>query len=165
MSAVANQKPFPWKCAHCGQRTISPVAAAYSCTMEHDGRSYLVEVADLDTPRCSNCGEIVLDDGANRRLSEAFRQQLGLLEPAQIRSNREQLGKTQRELAGLLGIAEATLSRWETGVQVQQRAMDRLLRLFFALPAVQNALADEPGLRHLGSALNSPALPATPLAP
>jgi DNA-binding transcriptional regulator YiaG len=49
---------------------------------------------------------------------------------------------TQKELAVQLAVAEATLSRWETGGQIQQRAMDKLLRLFFGLPAVRVALAN-----------------------
>ncbi len=88
-----------------------------------------------------NAHEMVLTDAANRRITDTFRDQLGLLKPAQIRSNRETLGLTQKQLAGLLGIAEATLSRWETGGQIQQRSLDKLLRLFFLLPEVRSALS------------------------
>ena len=73
-----------------------------------------------------------------------------MLEAAQIRQNREHLGLTQKQLAGMLGIAEATLSRWETAAQIQQRSLDRLLRLFFASAAVRKALADERRIRTLG---------------
>ena len=48
---------------------------------------------------------------------------------------------TQKLLADHLGIAESTLSRWETGAQIQQRAFDKLLRLYFDVPEAR---------RHLG---------------
>jgi putative zinc finger/helix-turn-helix YgiT family protein len=121
--------------------------------LEHDGRTYSVSVRDLEAPRCEKCGEIVLDGAANRQISSAFREQLGLLTPEQIRGNREALGLTQRQLANLLSIAEATLSRWETGGQIQQRSLDKLLRLFFGLPEVRLALSDEVTVGGLGSAM------------
>lgn len=140
---LAKTAPFPWKCGQCRQRTVHPATVPYTVEAEHDGRSYTLAMPDLKTPRCQNCGELVLDSAANRQISEALRQQLGLLSPEQIRTNREALGLTQRHLAGRLGIAEATLSRWETGGQIQQRALDRLLRLYFAFDAVRAALAED----------------------
>ncbi len=144
------QKPYPWKCGNCGRRSVKPAMIPYSVDMEHDGRTYSVNIAELKAPRCEECGEVVLDDHANRQISDAFRQQIGLLTPQQIRENRERLGNTQKELAAVLGIAEATLSRWETGAQIQQRVMDRFLRLYFAIPSVREALADEKGMQALG---------------
>jgi len=47
---------------------------------------------------------------------------------------------TQKEAAERLGIAEATLSRWLTDTQIQSRALDNLLRVFFAFPVVREAL-------------------------
>jgi hypothetical protein len=45
-----------------------------------------------------------------------------------------------------LQIADATLSRWETGAQIQQRSMDRLLRGFFFVPEFRRFLgAPHPG--------------------
>jgi transcriptional regulator with XRE-family HTH domain len=47
---------------------------------------------------------------------------------------------TQKEAAERLGTAEATLSRWLNETQIQSRAMDNLLRVFFAFPQVRAAL-------------------------
>lgn len=139
-------RPFPWKCGECGRRAVKPSVFEYATPISHDGRVYTVAVADLEAPRCEQCGHIVLTSEANRRIDAAFRQQLQLLAPEDIRRHREVLGLTQKELATRLGIADATLSRWETGAQIQQRAMDNLLRLFFSLPAVRTALTGEPGM-------------------
>src|SRR5262249_51252387 len=94
--------------------------------------------------RCRNCGAMILDTEANRQISLAFRRQVGLLTPDEIREKREALGLKQGELAAYLSVAPATLSRWENGVQIQQRCMDKLLRLFFDLPEVRFALGTAP---------------------
>jgi transcriptional regulator with XRE-family HTH domain len=47
---------------------------------------------------------------------------------------------TQKEAADRMGIAEATLSRWLTGTQIQSRSLDNLMRVFFAFPEVRVAL-------------------------
>jgi len=130
---------------------VEPDVVPYTTEAEYDGRTYEVTVAELKVPRCQSCGELVLDTAANRQITEALRRHLGLLTPAQIRRNRETLGLTQRQLASHLGIAEATLSRWETGAQIQQRALDRLLRLYFSSASVRAALASEDRLAELGT--------------
>ncbi len=126
--------PFPWKCGQCRERAVFPVTLdAYKAELDHDGREYLISIANFAVARCERCGAIILDDAANRRLSAALRSAAGLLQPAEIRQAREALALTQKEMANYLQIAEATLSRWETGAQIQQRSMDKLLRGFFAV--------------------------------
>jgi putative zinc finger/helix-turn-helix YgiT family protein len=149
MPEVQGVKPFPWKCGVCRQRLVVPAVVEYSTKVEHDGRTYTVSIPDLQVFRCENCGEVVLDDEAHRRISDLFRAQAGLLTPLHIRRHRERLGLTQKRLAGYLGIAEATLSRWETGAQVQQRGFDRLLRLYFGIARVRELMADEEQLASL----------------
>lgn len=147
-------KPFPWKCGHCRERAVQPDELEYTADAEYEGRTYTVTVPRLKVPRCRKCGEMVLDTAADRQITEALRQQLGLLAPEQIRENRQALGLTQRQLASKLGIAEATLSRWETGGQIQQRVLDRMLRLYFGLGGVRAALDNEKGLAGLGTAID-----------
>jgi DNA-binding transcriptional regulator YiaG len=52
-------------------------------------------------------------------------------------------GLTQKQFAHLLGVGEATVSRWETGAQIQQRAMDRFLRVCLASPAAVELLRND----------------------
>ncbi len=133
-------KPYPWKCGQCRERAVYRETTAYTVDLEHDGRSYTVTLPDLAVHRCRQCGAMSLDDEANRRITEALRREIGLLAPEEIRQHRERLGLTQKELAEHLEISESTLSRWETGAQVQQRCLDRLLRLFFEVPEVRKHL-------------------------
>src|SRR6266436_8495343 len=123
-----DERCFSKKCGKCHQRAVSLAPVPYSTQIDHDGRKYVVKLPALVLPKCANCGTIVLDDAANREISAAFRKLAGLLTPEQIRANRVVLGLTQQELADQLSVAVATLSRWETGAQIQQRSFDRFLR-------------------------------------
>jgi len=131
-------KPFPWKCGVCRERAVSrDVLPVYETEMEHDGRKYSVAVLNFEVLRCALCGTIILDDPAEERLHETFLDKIGLLHPSAIRKERDALGLTQKQLDNTLEISESTLSRWETGTQIQQRCMDKILRAFFTLPALR----------------------------
>src|SRR5712692_9657094 len=90
-------RPYPWKCGHCGERAVYPSEEVYTTEVVHDGRTYTVTVPDLRLFRCRNCGEVILDTEANRQISQAFRQEAGLLMPEEIRQKRKALGLTQEE--------------------------------------------------------------------
>lgn len=127
-------KPFPWKCPECSQKSINPVCLAkYETTMRHDGRDYRITVKNFDVFQCEKCGLIQLPEPADEILQAALRKKAGLMSPEMIRSTREQLQLSQKQLADELQVAESTLSRWESGMQIQQRAMDRYLRIVFML--------------------------------
>ena len=134
-------KPFPWRCPHCGRKEIRPRATRYTLEVKHDGRLHEVTVEDFEIPTCDACGEKVFSNREDERISQALRAKLGLLTPNQIRDKLRELGLSQKQAAARLGIAEATLSRWMTGSIIQSRAMDNLLRVYFAFPEVRRALS------------------------
>jgi putative zinc finger/helix-turn-helix YgiT family protein len=156
--------PFPWPCGKCGEEAVERETLPYSTVIPYDGRSYSVEVPEFRVPRCKNCGAMVFDDSANDQITDALRRQVGLLPPERIRANRESLGLTQRDFANLLGVGESTVSRWETGSQIQQKCLDRLMRLFFAFPAVRDALFSQDRLANLGMQVGEGPVPR-PTAP
>lgn len=88
--------------------------------------------------RCPKCHETVLRFQDARWLNEdaiaIYRKRHGLLSADDIRSIREQFGLTQGELARLLHLGANTISRWESGRNVQTAAMDVLVRLIRDLP-------------------------------
>src|SRR5579872_5660034 len=106
-------RPYPWKCRSCGEKALSPVTIDYPVTMEHDGRSYTFTVANLRVLKCAACQEQVLPEESLTRIYDQLRVEAGLLSPNEIREKRKQLGFTQEELAGQVGVAKETISRWE----------------------------------------------------
>jgi putative zinc finger/helix-turn-helix YgiT family protein len=87
---------------------------------------------------CSKCDEVVLRFGDSKRLCEdaisIYRGKHGLLSADEIRAIRERFGLTQADLARLLRLGANTVSRWESGRNVQTAAMDILLRMVRDLP-------------------------------
>jgi putative zinc finger/helix-turn-helix YgiT family protein len=150
MTESIKELPFPWPCGKCHQPSVERATFRYSAEMQYDGRTYSFEVPELHAPRCTKCGAVVLDDQANDQIMDAFRRQVGLLMPEQIRRNREFLGLKQREFADRLGVGESTVSRWETGAQVQQKSLDKLMRIYFAFPDARDALDEKKRLPGLG---------------
>lgn len=134
---------YPKRCGKCGHKEMRLAAVPYATTIEHDGRAYRVEIPALTVLQCGNCQAISIDDEADHQISAALRSEARLLAPQAIRQGREMLTLTQKQFANLLGVGEATVSRWETGAQFQQRAMDRFLRLCLANPAAVELLRND----------------------
>ena len=87
---------------------------------------------------CPKCGEVVLRFQDSKRLGEdaiaLYRKEHGLLSADEIRALRERFNLNQADLARLLRLGANTVSRWESGRNVQSAAMDMLLRLIRDLP-------------------------------
>ncbi len=137
---IARDRAFPWRCPRCLQKTVTPVKMPYRAKAAHDGQTYEVDIADLSIPKCSACGELVFDNGADEQIAAALRQRLQLLAPEQIREARERLGLTSQELAERLGVAEDIVRAWQEGTRIQPRSADNLMRVYFALPEVRAVL-------------------------
>jgi putative zinc finger/helix-turn-helix YgiT family protein len=95
-------------------------------------------VPDAAHLRCPKCSEVVLRLDEARALRERalqiYREKYSLLSAAEIRAIRERFALTQAALARLLRLGSNTMSRWESGRNVQTAAMDVLLRLIRDLP-------------------------------
>lgn len=126
---------------------VLPADACPSCgtlMRERRGRLRLpvngeeIRVPDATHLSCPKCREVVLRWADARRLRERaveiYRDTYRLLSADEIRAIRERLGFTQRALARLLRLGDNTISRWESGRNVQTAAMDVLLRLIRDLP-------------------------------
>ena len=134
------------KCATCREGVLTPTTLDYTAEMEHDGRAYTVTVHNLDVLICDRCRAKVVPDESYARLADELRRQAGLLMPSEISRRREQLGLSQQDFACLLGVAAATVSRWETGAQIPQRVMSDFMQAFFDLPELQEYLKRRRGI-------------------
>ena len=136
-------RAFSPRCGNCRERAVELAEVPYTVEIDHDGRKYTVFIPSLSVPRCARCGTIALDEEANRTITAAFRAQAGLLTPEEMRERRTALGLTVQELADRLGVSADALERWESGVQLQPRSLDRFLRAFFRLPELRRVLDEE----------------------
>jgi DNA-binding transcriptional regulator YiaG len=148
---IASNRPFPWRCRHCGRDKVFLTTTSYDAEARHDGRSYTFTIPTLRLPICEACGEKVFTEDVDEQINAALHAYLNYLTPEAMRAALERIRMTQKEVAERLGIAEATLSRWLTGTQMQTRAMDNFLRVFFAFPAVRAALSGDTQDPLLGS--------------
>lgn len=79
--------------------------------------------------KCRRCGARWTDGASEDARQEAVCRHLGRLTPAEVKAVRDLYGLSQADFSRVTGLGEASLSRWETGAQVQNAACDRLLRL------------------------------------
>ncbi len=105
-----------------------------------------ISVASALHLRCPKCGEIVLRFQDAKRLHEdaiaIYRKKHALLSADEVRAIRERFDLTQADLARLLRLGANTVSRWESGRNVQTAAMDILLRLVRDIPGSIEYLRD-----------------------
>ncbi len=150
------ERAFPKKCGKCRQQSMALVTIPYEIDVNHDGRVYKVHIAALTVPRCGACGRIVIDDEADQAIQAAFRKEAKLLSPEEIRRGRQAIGYTnQQEFADCLNVAVATVSRWENGVQVQQRFHDGVLRAFFSVPDFRHFMEELHGVKRPNGSHNA----------
>ena len=87
---------------------------------------------------CPKCGEVMLCSRDAKRHNEdataLYRKKHRLLSAEEIHALRDRYSLTQADLARLLRLGGNTVSRWESGRNVQNAAMDILLRMIRDLP-------------------------------
>lgn len=120
-------------CPTCGTTMVATTA---DLPLPVNGET--VRVAGIAHLACPSCGEVLLSAGASRvaqeQAVEAYRQLHDLLKAVEIRALRQRLGMTQAEFASLLHLGMNTVSRWESGRNVQTVALDLLLKLVRDVP-------------------------------
>ncbi len=102
---------------------------------EKRGETYTVRGREISMPVtvevCSACGESLFDEARDedllRRAYAEYRQIEGLLTAEEIKAIRDRYRLSQKSLAALLGMSEATINRYERGAP-QDRAHDTAIR-------------------------------------
>lgn len=140
---VSGAKPYPRRCSECGHVAVRSATMAYDARIKHDGKVHEFQIAQLPVDRCGYCTEEFFTNVTSDARSDALRQHLGLLQPDQIRQMLAKHNLTQRKFAALLRVAEESVSRWLNGLSIQSRALDTLMRIYFANPDVREMLASE----------------------
>jgi len=109
------------------------------------GKKQITIVAEnVPVEVCTQCQETFSGPEAGLIRHRAICRALDLLTPEEIVALREGLGLSQAEFAKLTRIGEATISRWERGRLLQNKAMDHYLRLLAANPENVRILRGDP---------------------
>ena len=103
------------------------------------GESAVELSVEVPVHRCDGCDFEFTDEIAERLRHQAVCEHLGVLPPVAIRRIRERHGLTRAQFAQVTGLGEASLNRWENGLNVQTHANDRYLRLL-EIPEVMRRL-------------------------
>ena len=140
MSPTPTNGRHPTRCCRCGADGLKLVTIPYSAEVKYEGRVHEVHVPSLRLPVCQACGERSFTTDVDDQVNTALRCELKLLMAEQIRDAIRDLGLSQKEFAAVLGVAEATVSRWCTGTVIQSKALDNLMRAFFSNPATRATL-------------------------
>ena len=129
MNPTESQSVKKSRCPVCGKGQLERRLVTDRFEYAVDDKKTLVEAERVPVEVCNSCNEIFYGPEAARVRHDAACRALGLLTPNEIKGIRESLGMTQEEFAELTGIGQATISRWERGRLLQNRAHDRYLRL------------------------------------
>src|SRR6266851_8287663 len=97
------ERPFPWRCRHCGKNHVVMTTLHYDAEVRHDGRLYTFTIPNMDIPVCQACGEKVFTEKVDDQINAAFRSHLHLLTPEEMRTALERINMTQKEAAERLG--------------------------------------------------------------
>lgn len=115
------------KCYSCDKGRLVPQVARISGEVR--GEKHDVEAEALV---CSRCGFLVLTEEQSgayaKAIADAYRRKHGLLTSGELKAARRKLRMSQAEFAKFVGVGEASIKRWESGL-IQEEAHDRLIRL------------------------------------
>ena len=103
------------------------------------GESTVTLEVKIPVHTCNQCELQFTDWEAEEIKHNALCEHFGVLNPTQIRQLRKKHDMSRSAFAQLTGLGEASLNRWEKGINIQSIAHDRFLRLLDD-PAILNQL-------------------------
>lgn len=127
--AVSVPKGGVFSCAMCGSQKIKTSLDDYSFSYG-TGANKVELSAKIPVRVCEDCGFTYRDSVADAKCHEAVCRHLNVMTPDQIKSLRKKIHDlTQADFAKITRLGEATISRWERGVLIQNEAYDNYLYL------------------------------------
>ncbi len=78
---------------------------------------------------CADCSFQFTDHEADQIRHNAVCEHLGVLNPSQIKEIRQKYGLARSEFSKITALGEASLHRWENGLNIQNSAYDQYLYL------------------------------------
>jgi len=124
----AGVKDATIKCAECGSENVTTSDEQYNFPY-YVGDDSVELTACVPIRICTDCGFRYLDKTAEQFCHDAICEHLGVMKPIQIKALRDYFRLTQAEFSKITKIGEATLSRWERGIVIQNEAYNNYLYL------------------------------------
>ena len=115
-------------CPQCGESAIS-TSKQRDKFVYGTGDSAVELIVDLPVRHCNDCDIHYMDFEAEDIKHEAVCRHLGVLPPAAIVNIRKKHGLSRAAFAKITGLGEASLGRWEKGINIQNLGNDRFIRL------------------------------------
>src|SRR4030042_1533641 len=113
-------------CPECGSSKLTSSKEEYR--FPYGKGTEAVELsAMVEVEKCGDCGFSCMGPSAERACHEAICEHLGVMTPIQIKGLRDYYGLTQADFSKITGLGEATLSRWERGIVIQNKAYDNYM--------------------------------------
>jgi DNA-binding transcriptional regulator YiaG len=125
---VAAGRDVPSTCPACGAGGLS-FRRVLQTFKYGEGAEGITLSATVEIGTCSACGLEFTRESAERARHDAVCRHLGVMTPGEIRALRNSYVLTQSEFARLTRIGEASLSRWENSLSVQNGGYDQFLYL------------------------------------
>ncbi len=72
-------RPFPWRCRHCGRDSVVITTIEYTAEVRQSGHLYALTIPALQIPICAECGEKVFTEDVDQQISHALQLHLASL--------------------------------------------------------------------------------------
>lgn len=115
-------------CGECGSKKIKTTWQSYRFPYGV-GTDTIELTCEVPVRNCEGCGFSFMDGEAEDRCHVAICEHLGVMPPEKIKALRGLYKLTQTQFCEVTKLGEATLSRWERGIVVQNSAYDNYLYL------------------------------------
>ena len=94
-----------------------------------EGESAITLQVEIPVRRCGACECEFTDWEAEEIMHNALCAHFGVLNPSEVAGLRAKHQMSRADFARLTGLGEASLNRWEKGINIQSVSHDRFLRL------------------------------------
>jgi len=117
-----------FRCPECGGSDIVTSEEEYRFPYGF-GKEAVELKATVPVRKCNDCTFSYTDHAAESICHDAICEHLGVMKPSQVKALRRLCNMTQAEFADMTALGQATLSRWERGIVIQNQAYDNYLYL------------------------------------
>jgi hypothetical protein len=76
---IGAERPFPWRCRHCGKEKVVPTCVRYDAEFVRDGSLHRFTIPNIEIPTCEACGQKVFTEMVDAQINAALQAEGGPL--------------------------------------------------------------------------------------